>query len=126
MIVTGKVLGIYITDSESTYSQGFKGNWSGSYCSGGVIHVRNGFGGQRDIMPKRIYLTVQVENRMVDVRVDSDFRYALGNLTKKRTKGICASVPDEVSLYENVNRKGETFYCLTDESFNSWLRNTGL
>lgn len=126
MIVTGKVIGIDVTDSESTYDQGFGGHWSGSYCSGGVIHVRNGFGGQRDIVPKRIYLVVQVENRTVDVRVDSDFRYVLGNLSPKRTQAIIDSVPDEVSLYENVNRKGEQFYCLTEGSFNEWLRNTGL
>ena len=126
MIVTGKVLGIYVTASGSTYHQGFGGNWSGSYCSGGVIHVRNGFGGQRDIIPKRIYLTVQVENRTVDVRVDSDFRYVLGNLTPKRTQAIIDTVPELVSLYKNENKKGETFYCLTDESFNSWVRSTGL
>ena len=126
MIVSGRVLGVNVADSDSTYCQGFKGGWSGSYASEGVIHVRNGFGGQRDITPKRIYLTVQVENKMVDVRVDRDFRYALGNLSPKRTQTIIDTVPELVSLYENVNRKGETFYCLTDESFNSWLRSTGL
>ena len=126
MIVTGKVLRIYVTDSESTYSQGFKGNWSGSYCSGGVIHVRNGYGGERVIAPKRIYLTAEVGDLIVDVRVDSDFRYAVGNMTPKRTKAICASVPEYVSLYENESRKGQKFYCLTDACFSEWLHDSGL
>ena len=126
MIVSGRVRDIYVTNAISEYQQGFKGSWSGSYVSEGVIHVRNGFGGERVIAPKRIYLTVEVGNMMVDVRVDSDFRYAVGKLTPKRTKAIYASVPEYVSLYENESRQGKKFYCLTESSFSEWLHDSGL
>ena len=126
MILTGKVVGINVDSANVDYTQGQKGRWAGQYYSGGTIHIRNGYGGQLDITPKRIHLFVDVGNRTVDVRVDSDFRYVVGNLTPKRTKVICATVPKTVTLYENETRKGQKFYCLAEGSFNEWLNNTGL
>ena len=126
MIVTGKVIRISITPPKSEYHQGFKGRWSGQFYSGGSIHQRNGCGGQRDTTPKRITLQVEVGDLVTEVWVDRDFRFALGNLTPKRTKAICDAAPEFVSLYENENRKGDKFYCLTETSFNEWLKNSGL
>lgn len=126
MVVSAKVVGIQVTPPDSEYHQGYKGGWSGQFYSGGAIHQRNGFGGQRDITPKRITLQVEVGDRVSDVWVDRDFRFALGKLTPKRTQAIIESLPDEVMLYENENRRGERFYCLTETSFNEWLKNSGL
>ena len=122
MIVTGKVLGLNVAPSSADYHQGKTGRQSGRYYSGGSIHVKNGFGGQWDLTPKRLTLMVAVGNKVADVWVDSLFRRELGNLTPKRTRAICESVPDEVALHENISRKGIKFYCLTEESFQSWLR----
>ena len=126
MIVTGKVLGIYVTASDSVYRQGIKGRQSGRSFSGGTVHIRNGYGGCRDITPKRITLVVAVGNQVTEVWIDRDFRFAIGNLSPKRTQAIIDSVPDVVSLYENENRQGQEFYCLTETSFTEWLKNSGL
>ena len=122
MIVTGKVLGLNVAPSSADYHQGKKGRQSGRYYSGGSIHVKNGFGGQLDLTPKRLTLLVEVGGIVFDVWVDCLFRSEIGKLTPRRTKAICESVPDEVTLYENISRKGIKFYCLTEESFQSWLR----
>ena len=126
MIVTGRVVGIEITESKADYHQGIKGRRSGRSFSHGVVHVRNGFGGQFDFTPKRITLLVKIGNITEKVWVDSEFRHEIGNLTKKRTQAICEAAPREVDLYENKTQGGEKFYCLTKSTFAKWLHDSGL
>ena len=103
MIVTGKVLGLNVAPSSADYHQGKKGRQSGRYYSGGSIHVKNGFGGQLDLTPKRLTLLVEVGGIVFDVWVDCLFRSEIGKLTPRRTKAICESVPDETA---NAIREG--------------------
>ena len=126
VIVTGTVLGLNVAPSSADYEQGKKGRQSGRYYSGGTIHVKNGFGGQWNFKPKRLTLFVNVGGKVYDVWIDSLFRNEIGKLTPQRTKAICEAVPEVVNLYENVNRKGEKFYSLTEMSFTDWLNRLSL
>ena len=126
MIVTGRVVGVKVTEAKTDYLQGIKGNRMGRSYHHGVVHVRNGFGGQFDFTPKRITVLVEVGNETTEVWVDQEFRYEIGKLTKKRTKAICEATPNVVELYENESKKGEKFYCLTEATLKKWLRDSGI
>ena len=120
-MIKAKTLRMRIVPAIAEYRQRVKGASTAMYCKGGVMHRRNGFGGEWITRPTRLILVVKVEGSEIDVCVDLLFREELGKLTQKRIREICKAVPAYVLLERNESFRGSVYYVLAQESFTEWL-----
>lgn len=107
---------------EYANTNGHKGNEYGHYNKmTGAYVTQKGYGWTSEWKPSKIIVSIDTEDGYFEVWVDKYFREHWGRLTAKRVQAIMDSLPEVITVNEQIARSGSVYYTVDDSSLSDWL-----
>lgn len=123
--MVAKCIGLRYEEGGYYTSQRVK-NGTGIKKKGDYTMYPQGNGWAKHFKGSKLVLYISIDGKSYGTWVDRYFKENVGRLTDKRLKIIEKTMPKEVEVVECEGSKVGNYYIVSDESLDSWLRETGL